>query len=369
MIGSLAQWSMAAATELQPSVNQPHRSVYSMLSGNPSLTEIEADPDTRPRPAPSKRRLFGGGWVLKPDVVVKTRNPEKPAFRLARQDDIAQYLTRRTSQVQKSQELAPRGAKVALPNPLLFPSVSQDKTDYVKLKRDPGSLIRNYCGDTTARFRSQLAKNPEASSELTTLASALSHHHNLRNVSQTGLTQHYDSLHSGKLTGRPVETAASPTRDLNLSGEHVAIRQSMLKVVNYEGVFDNLEAKVSQNAASRLLFSRQKAAALTRRAPEARVAPIKDYICQKTLRLQRKELESSFFRQITIKESLKGKSPQRTQLYQVAATTPYEITQSQINSMLQSTRKQTPNYLAGASLKNFGNVQDFTLQVRVMPTH
>lgn len=35
--------------------------------------------------------------------------------------------------------------------------------------------------------------------------------------------------------------------------------------------------------------------------------------------------------------------------------------------MLQSTRKQTPNYLTGASLKNFGNVQDFTLQVTVMP--
>jgi hypothetical protein len=40
-------------------------------------------------------------------------------------------------------------------------------------------------------------------------------------------------------------------------------------------------------------------------------SPIKEFICQKTLRMQRKELESSFFRQITIKESLKGRSPSK----------------------------------------------------------
>jgi hypothetical protein len=41
-----------------------------------------------------------------------------------------------------------------------------------------------------------------------------------------------------------------------LSGEPVAIKKSILKTVNYEGVFENLDEKVSQSAASRLLFSR-----------------------------------------------------------------------------------------------------------------
>lgn len=66
----------------------PGRSVYgvSMMSGNASLSEIEMpmdDPKLRQAPqtykAPSRRKLFGGGWVIakrfQPEgMIVKTRN-------------------------------------------------------------------------------------------------------------------------------------------------------------------------------------------------------------------------------------------------------------------------------------------------------
>lgn len=90
----------------------------------------------------------------------------------------------------------------------------------------------------------------------------------------------YESIKSGSGTINTHRSkqpeGASPVRDqkkasivseneLNLSGEQVAIKQSILKTVTYEGVFDNLDEKVSQSAASRLLFSRQKAGPLTLR--------------------------------------------------------------------------------------------------------
>jgi hypothetical protein len=41
------------------------------------------------------------------------------------------------------------------------------------------------------------------------------------------------------------ETTRDASSTLNLNGEQVPIKQSMLKVVNYEGVFDNLDEKLS----------------------------------------------------------------------------------------------------------------------------
>lgn len=98
----------------------------------------------------------------------------------------------------------------------------------------------------------------------------MSHHPNERNTSQAVLK--YDSIHSGAgtiNTHRSKQFEASPVREqkkasvvsaqeneLNLSGEQVAIKQSILKTVTYEGVLENLDEKVSQSAASRLLFSR-----------------------------------------------------------------------------------------------------------------
>ena len=47
--------------------------------------------------------------------------------------------------------------------------------------------------------------------------------------------------------------------DLNLMGEQLQIKDKLLKVVNYESVYEQLEEKFKESGVAKLLFKKKKA--------------------------------------------------------------------------------------------------------------
>lgn len=59
------------------------------------------------------------------------------------------YFTRRNVKALKSKPSLTVAHQAKLPNPLLLPNVSSpERPEYIKLRRDPGSIVPQICGET-----------------------------------------------------------------------------------------------------------------------------------------------------------------------------------------------------------------------------
>jgi hypothetical protein len=115
---------------------------------------------------------------------------------------------------------------------------------YIKLKRDPGSLIPFLCGDTVksvadigvqkSRFKSKndLHKEPSSFYLSPGCPSILSHKSDTKSLAN--------------ITSKISKNNSIP--DLNLTGEQMCIKDNIMKVVNFESVISNLEEHLRHNA-------------------------------------------------------------------------------------------------------------------------